>query len=490
MTQHEIPTLAKVGPVSWIQFKAECTDLHDQLAVEIQTDFPAYIVPDFPDLNPANTRHTILAARDEYVAHLQGMITSLHALKGQLTFGQNFATSALNLEEEDDEAHDDDDAGEDEIPDPPALHVHAPAPPPNPQAHAPAPPPNPQVRAPAPPLNPRVYAPPPYPPPQQNPVGPPQPIPQAQQALLFQQFMQFVQAQQQPAAAAPVPFPVPVPVAQVAPPAAPAIRYKIAMPTKYDGTPSRCLDFLAECENYFVMNPMTDEQQVRFTLQLLEKEADMWKRTSLLELDNQPAWATHWYHFRAHFEDRFRDKNECRKAVNELMTGAVKQTHSAREFIDRVRDKCQRAGWNTPQQWMDTVRGSLKPELARVMIGQFPRHWDDFVNALLEADEDLQQQKGRETRNTSLKKPGQPSDSKERRPAMTLEERERHYKEGLCFYCHEKGHSVNACPKKKKKEDTKKVSEIAVDDAEPTVRDREGRTDETKDSAKGFGDGK
>ena len=72
---------------------------------------------------------------------------------------------------------------------------------------------------------------------------------------------------------------------------------------------------------------------------------------------------------------------------------------------------------------------------------------------------------------------------------MTLEEWEHHYKEGLCFYCHEKGHSINACLKKKK-EDAKKVSKITVDNAKPTARDREGRTDKTKDSMKGFGNSK
>ena len=201
---------------------------------------------------------------------------------------------------------------------------------------------------------------------------PPQPISQPQQAQLFQQFLQFMQTQQQPVAAAPVPVPVLIPAPPVIPPAIPPTHYKIALPNKYDGTPSHCLDFLMECENYFVMNPMTDEQQIRFTLQLLEKSADMWKCTSLLALNDQPAWATSWQHFRIFFEDWFRDKNERRKAVNDLMTGVVKQTHSAHKFINRVQDKCHRAGWNTPQQWMDVVRGGLKPELARVMTGRFP----------------------------------------------------------------------------------------------------------------------
>ena len=84
-------------------------------------------------------------------------VDAFREVKGQSTFEQNFATSALNLEEEDDEAHndDDDDIGEDEIPDPPIPQARAPAPP-NPRGHAP-----------------RVYASPMYPPPQQIPTWPP-----------------------------------------------------------------------------------------------------------------------------------------------------------------------------------------------------------------------------------------------------------------------------------------------------------------------------
>ena len=238
------------------------------------------------------------------------------------------------------------------------------------------------------------------------------------------------------------------------------------------------------------MNPMLDKQQIHFTLQLLEKDADMWKCTSLLELNDHPAWATTWCYFHTFFEEQFCDKHKCRKAVNELMTGAIRQTHSAHEFINRVQDKCHQAGWNTPEQWMDTVRGGLKLELAHVMMGQFPHQWCEFVDALVEADEDLQQQKGQQTRTNSSKKSGQPSDSKEKRLTMTLEEWECHYREGLCFYCHEKGHSVSTCPKRKKKDNTTKVSKITTDKAGPMGRNKDGEADGTKGSEKGFGDGK
>jgi hypothetical protein len=38
---------------------------------------------------------------------------------------------------------------------------------------------------------------------------------------------------------------------------------------------------------------------------------------------------------------------------------------------------------------------------------------------------------------------------------MTSEEKDCHIKEGLCFYCHKKGHSALKCPKKNKGTTTK-----------------------------------
>ena len=68
---------------------------------------------------------------------------------------------------------------------------------------------------------------------------------------------------------------------------------------------------------------------------------------------------------------------------------------------------------------------------------------------------------------------------------MTLEERECHYKEGLCFYCHEKGHSVNVCPRKRKKDNVKKVAEIATDKVRRTDQNDRHETNETMDEGKG-----
>ena len=125
MTRYDLPALAKAGPASWARFKADCADFHDRLAVEFQTEFPTHIIPDFPDLNPNGNRRGILAARDEYVAHLGGLLATLNTLKRQAL--EQAADPDPDEEEEDWEnreptADDDgnDNSGEDEVPDSPA----------------------------------------------------------------------------------------------------------------------------------------------------------------------------------------------------------------------------------------------------------------------------------------------------------------------------------------------------------------------------------
>ena len=137
MTRYEIPVLARVGLASWARFKAECADLHDRLAVELQTDYPAHMVQELPDLNPSSIRQEILAAKEEYTAHLEGMLATLDALKGQPPPEQTVAVTTIPAlspddEEEEGDDHDptadddnDNDAGEDEIPDPPNPHLTA-----------------------------------------------------------------------------------------------------------------------------------------------------------------------------------------------------------------------------------------------------------------------------------------------------------------------------------------------------------------------------
>jgi hypothetical protein len=78
------------------------------------------------------------------------------------------------------------------------------------------------------------------------------------------------------------------------------------------------------------------------------------------------------------------------------MNNKVVQVTSVREFINKARNMCQKAGWINNRQWRDVVMNGLKREVTMALAGCFLQDWDDFVIAAKQADEDLQHLKERE----------------------------------------------------------------------------------------------
>jgi len=213
---------------------------------------------------------------------------------------------------------------------------------------------------------------------------------------------------------------------------------------------------MRSCENYFILNRMTEEEQVWFALQLIEGDADYWKEMAFTDLDNPmpPLWADDWDLFRTHFESRFHDRQEQERAEHILATGKLVQVASASDFIDKVRDTCQKAGWNNPAQWRGIIHIGLKKEITAALAGRMPRQWDQFVDAVIDADEDLQHARNEEkkaakkttpytsTSTSTSKDPARPNLSKYK---LSDEERKEHVDGGLCFKCHKKGHGSKEC---------------------------------------------
>jgi len=73
-----------------------------------------------------------------------------------------------------------------------------------------------------------------------------------------------------------------------------------------------------------------------------------------------------------------------------LTTGKLIQITNASDFLDRVQDTCQKASWNNPAQWRAVACTGLKKEIMAALAGRVPHDWDDFVNAIIDTDEDLQ----------------------------------------------------------------------------------------------------
>jgi hypothetical protein len=69
-------------------------------------------------------------------------------------------------------------------------------------------------------------------------------------------------------------------------------------------------------------------------------------------------------------------------------------------------------------------------------------------------------------------------------PHMTSKEKDHHIKEGLCFYCHEKGHSALKCPKKNKGTPTAKVAVVAAQEEPKKQEAQVAKIEEVAETAK------
>jgi len=236
------------------------------------------------------------------------------------------------------------------------------------------------------------------------------------------------------------------------PPAQP--RYKAALPTKYTGVISESRGFLNKCENYFVLNPMNNEQRIRFTLQLMEGDADHWAATALdaFQQPQPPNWTLNWVLFKTHFNRRFADAQEQERAHQLLLNGKLFQTTSVRKFADLVVDTCQKAGWNDPVQWKAILRNGMKPEIAKLMASHITLHWNDYLPLAISIDEEVQRLKGHESKpkkgnntNTTASTSKDTNQLENYKFKLSDAERKEHLEGGLCFKCHKKGHNSTEC---------------------------------------------
>jgi len=240
------------------------------------------------------------------------------------------------------------------------------------------------------------------------------------------------------------------------PPAPAQPRYKAALPSKFTGIITESRGFLNKCENYFVLNPMNDEQRIRFALQLMEGDADHWAATSLdaFQRPQPPNWTLSWVLFKIHFNQRFGDAQEQERAHQLLLNGKLVQTTSVRKYADLVVDTCQKAGWNDPVQWKSVLRNGMKPEVAKLLAPHLALHWNDYLALAISTDEELQRLKGHEHKAAQKKKDAPSNQTSQKKDPNRTDnskfklsdvERKEHLDGGLCFKCHQKGHNSTNC---------------------------------------------
>ena len=162
-----------------------------------------------------------------------------------------------------------------------------------------------------------------------------------------------------------------------APPAQPARvnRIKPENPDKFEGDVNKSSIFLAQCENYFILSPMNDEQRIRFALGLMRGNAHRWmeRQSLLINQVPQPVHFTTWPLFVQEFNRRFGDPLAPRKAAHKLYSHKVVQTTTARTYIDELCELCDKARIYDDEQRQNLLLLGLKEDVIKGMAN------DDFM---------------------------------------------------------------------------------------------------------------
>jgi hypothetical protein len=240
---------------------------------------------------------------------------------------------------------------------------------------------------------------------------------------------------------------------------------KMNPPTAYSGDRKKLDEFLMEVEMYLRMNQniyQMNEQKIIFALSFMkEGTAGPWKQSYFKEYIGTDKAQT-WEEFKTLLKSSFSAVDKEGDAITKMMT-SKQGSATADEFIEEFKIWASESGVTQDRPLIEWFMLGLNNELRNTLL-RLENPPTTIVNWYKKASEqDNNFRKYRSITNRSRGnfgfKPQERlrfSKPKERDPnAMDVDrlndqQREEHYKKGLCFKCHQHGHRANACPNQKR----------------------------------------
>ena len=252
---------------------------------------------------------------------------------------------------------------------------------------------------------------------------------------------------------------------------------KLKMPPEFSGKRGEVVEWLQKCSLYLTMNKKTyadDEMKIVFCLMLMNGgTAGTWSRTFIEDVERQaadqnknlregenrvePNYGT-WDEFKKQLLDAFDDVDQ--KASARVLLRNLKQgSKKVEDYIAEFKSIISRCGITEFDVIADFFYAGLNRPLREKIFGMYPLPKDTSELYLRASTLEQQYHLGRayDGKTSTFRptyKPYRPR-PQERDPdamdvdKMTTEEREKHYREGRCFNCHQIGHLARQCPNRR-----------------------------------------
>ena len=242
-------------------------------------------------------------------------------------------------------------------------------------------------------------------------------------------------------------------------------RPKVALPTQFDGSAMNVCTFLAECNNYIMLNRTqfpSNSMKIQWALQLCTGKAANWKRIQLelADMFDTPEHLMSWALFQENFRLKWADLNLKEKAQQCFFAG-IKQTGSVCQYTEIFEDVVLEAEFKSDKIVAAAFYTSLKYEVKHNLVGRQPHKLEELKVLAIILDKEWMathnpnQCKLRPKPMTHTSEVASSSRSEtatwQSTPeikaetvwistCLSEEEREKRMREGRCFECGEKGH--------------------------------------------------
>ncbi|KAL6481423.1 hypothetical protein MHYP_G00095030 [Metynnis hypsauchen] len=262
----------------------------------------------------------------------------------------------------------------------------------------------------------------------------------------MEELIQSLRSLQPPTPPAARTDPTPAPLTATGPPPSSLpFAVPLSIPDKYDGTPDLCQGFLMQCSLYFSRAPTafpSEDAKIAFVLSLLTGKALRW---ATAVWGAQSSVMQTYASFEHQFKEVF-DHSGTGKDPGEQLLHLKQGNSTALDFSLTFRTLAAESGWD--DQALKTVyRNGLNEQLkSELACKDDAQTLDGLIKLSIRLDNLI---RSRRQVYSSITTPAsqttEPEEMECDRARVTPEEKQRRFREGLCFYCGEKGHFRQNC---------------------------------------------